>query len=914
MTISIPDGHLIDLRGVIRAKLHPPPCSHDVLFRSRLVEMLAATSARLSVVMAPAGFGKTTLLAQCAEHCSSRSIVTAWFTADDDDCDPSSLVAGFIASVQSSGIDLGDVAESFKGAAPRTHVRVALATLLNRLATTSVPGVLLIDDWHRAAAARTSSILQTLLDNLPAQWRMIIASRLRPDIRLARLASDLNVLQVGAQDLRFTFVEAQRQYRELSDAQLRTIMQHADGWPVALQLARIYLTGPNSAGAIERYTGRTPELASYLAEQVFGQLPLELQDVLLSVSFVRRFNGELINHLCGRSDGWRLLDEIENRHLFLTPTDDTHQWFQLHQLFAEFLQEQCQRRGDLSAAEINRSAAYWFLEHGHMQDAIRHTSVAADPQLACQVIEQAGGWRVMLRSGTPAMRHLTELSSEIAGNRSQLQLARIMLLAKDGHFLLARTAFDELRRESSGFRQWQEGERDLSADGFAIDLILRGYEDRSGDLEGIAALERDLSDREPADAGVAAVLHLLRAQAAYAVGDYNEACRCGEEGLLQCRNADASYLEIFGQLNFGLSLLGRGEVDRAEATYWTALNTASDLLGPENSMQSPLKALLAEIRYLRDDLRGSEELLDEALQKLEKSDTWFDIWASAASVDASLRMAAEGVERGLARLDWAEDFSQRRDMGRLADWALIERVRLLTQSQRLTEAGALADDGRFVELVSGQSAAIRHRFGLWTHAVLAKARLENARGRPQDAVAAMEPLEQLLIERGQVRVRVSVLINSAAAQLSLGNPRAALDSLRDACRICPPEGLRRMFIDETAVAAKVYSLALRAEGGFSQAERAFLRAILVQTSGPGEPGHAVGAEALEHRNAMSALSPLESQILSFLVAGLTNKEIARQLTISESTVVTHRRRLYRKLKVSSRSRAIAVAREMTSSL
>ena len=163
-------------------------------------------------------------------------------------------------------------------------------------------------------------------------------------------------------------------------------------------------------------------------------------------------------------------------------------------------------------------------------------------------------------------------------------------------------------------------------------------------------------------------------------------------------------------------------------------------------------------------------------------------------------------------------------------------------------------------------------------------------------------------------MRVDVLLNRAAAQLSLGNPRAALDSLREACHICPPEGLRRMFIDESAIAARLYGLALSAEGAFSQAERAFLRSILVQASGPGEPGHAVIAQAAEHGNGMSALSPRESQILSYLVAGFTNKEIARQLTISESTVVTHRRRLYRKLNVSSRSKAIAVAREMTSSL
>jgi LuxR family maltose regulon positive regulatory protein len=902
---SVSQRQNVDFRSVIRAKLRPSPCAPDLLFRSRLVEQIATTRARLTVLDAPAGYGKTTLMAQSAEHCRSRSLQTAWLTVDDDDCDPAVFLADLIASISATGLDLGDlVGEPQKATAP-LHTRAALAALLNGMASSPSAGVIFIDDWHRAGTAQTSELLQRFLDNLPAGWRVVLASRVRLAIRLAKLSSDFNLVQIGTQDLRFTFVEAQRQFGEFSNIQLRSVMRHAEGWPVALQLARICLSSQPSSAGLEHFTGRTPELATYLAEQVFGQLPDELQDVLLRVSFARRFNGSLVNHLCNRSDGWELLGDMERRNLFVSPADDAHEWFQFHQLFAEFLQERCRRRGDLSIPGLHRSAAIWFLDEGHIQDAIRHTSLAADPELACRVIEQAGGWRVILRGGTAAMRHLTELSSELASKRSQLQLARIMLLAKEGRLVVARAALEELRAATDEFRHWQEGDRDLSADGFVVDLVLRGYEDRAGDLSRLAVLEQGMPDGQSLDAGVAAVLHLLHAQASYATGDYIEACRHGEAGLLTCRAAEAGYLEIFGQLNFGLSLLGRADCERAEAMFWTAIRTASDVLGADNTMVAPIQVFLAEIRYLRNELAEAQELLDTALPQLESSDTWFDIWASALSVDASLSMAARGLEAAFERLDLAAESAHRRGMGRLMDLIFIERVRLLTQAKRIDEASRAAEESRFVELVASAGPTPNFRFGLWAQAMLASARLENARRRPRDALVAIRTLEPALLERGHLRTLVAVRIQKAVAHSLLGDPRPALEALREALQIGGSEAMRRTFIDEAETAERVYQLGARAGNVLSDSERAFLRGVLA-----GRPGD--GATAGADQGHMSSLSPRESQILSFLVAGLTNKEMARQLTISESTVVTHRRRLYRKLHVTSRSRAIAVARELVS--
>src|SRR5690606_34830773 len=152
-------------------------------------------------------------------------------------------------------------------------------------------------------------------------------------------------------------------------------------------------------------------------------------------AFARRFNGDLVNRLCVRSDGWELLSEMERRNLFVSPADSEHTWFKLHQLFTDFLQERYRRRrGDASIRQLHRIAGEWFLEAGHVHEAIYHTDLAADAELSRRIIEQAGGWRVILKGGTPAMRQLTQLSADLAGERSQLQLARTMLLAKEGRF------------------------------------------------------------------------------------------------------------------------------------------------------------------------------------------------------------------------------------------------------------------------------------------------------------------------------------------------------------------------------------------------------------------------------------------------------------------------------------------------
>lgn len=902
---------------VIHARLAPPPYASNLLYRGRLIDLIAAGEARLTLLEAPAGYGKTTLMSQSHEHCHSRSLTAAWLSIDEEDGDPATFVCDLVAALGAAGMDIqGVLAEHDTHHAP-LYPRHVLAALLNRLSSAASAGVIFIDDLHRADSDAYASVLQAFLDNLPAPWRAVLASRVRPPLALAKYSGASTLCRLGMHELRFTFVEAQRQFGEIPGPQLRALMHHADGWPVVLQLARVCLSAERPTQSLDSFTGRTPEVATYLAEQVFTSLPTALQDVLTRISFARRFNGDLVNRICDRRDGWELLSEMERRNLFVSPADSEHTWFVLHQLFTDFLQERYRRRG-ASIRQLHRIAGEWFLEAGHVPDAIYHTALAADAELGRRIIEQAGGWRVILKGGTPAMRQLTQLSADLAGERSQLQLARTMLLAKEGRFHLARVALEELRARTQGFTSWEEGQRDLSTDGFIVDLILCGYEDRAADIPRLRVLENGLQSAPNADATVSAVIHLLHAQAAYTTGDYLEASRHAEAGLIRCRALEAGYLEIFGHLNLGLALLGRAQVNAAEATFWTAMNLSTRVLGSDNGLACPLSVFLAETRYLRDELSAARELLDVALPQLESSDTWFDIWASAVRTDALLAMATAGIDAALARLKWADDVAHRRGMSRLSDLILIERIQLLTRAGRIADAERSASDPRMIELTATHGPSSSFRFGLWAQAMRAKAVLCVAQGRFHDALRGLETLEPALLERGHVQLLVSVRVQKGVAQCALGDPRSGLESLRSALQDGVPAGMHRSLIDAADGAAALYRLGIDARHMLSPTERALLRTALatgvcvegdkVDLSTDARAGSARGFNRCD----LSALSPRESQILSFMVNGLTNKEMARELSISESTVVTHRRRLYRKLHVTSRSKAIAAARSLAS--
>jgi LuxR family maltose regulon positive regulatory protein len=903
----------VHARDVIRAKLAPPPYAPDLLYRQRLIDLIALGAARLTVLEAPAGYGKTTLMAQSHEHCRSRSVKTAWLSIDEEDSHPVIFVQDLLAAIGSTEVEVSDIIVEREPRHAPAYPRGVLASLLNRMRQATEAGVIFIDDLHRAGNSAHVTLLQTFLDNLPASWRAVLASRMRPPIALARYAGAASLCRLGMQELRFTFVEAQRQFSEIPSAQLRSLMQHTDGWPVALQLARVCLRSESPAQSLDRFTGRTPEIATYLAEQVFTSLPLDLQEALMRLSFARRFNGDLVNLLCDRRDGWDLLSEMERRNLFVSPADSEHTWFVFHQLFTEFLQERCRRSGHIAVRELHRTAGAWFLEAGHIDEAIHHTALAADADLGRRIIEKAGGWRVILGGGTPAMRQLLQLSADLAGERSQLQLARTMLLAKEGRFHLARVALEELRERTDGFRRWEEGERDLSTDGFIVDLVLCGYEDRAADIARIEVLERGLHAQPDADPIVAALIHMLHAQAAYATGDCQEACRSAQAGLMRCRSLDASYLEIFGHLNLGLAQLGRAQIEAAEASLWTAMTLSSRVLGLENGLACPLSVVLAEARYLRNDLDDARDLLESALPQLEISDTWFDIWACAVHTDAALALATAGVSAAQARLKWADEVARRRGMSRLGELIAIERIALLTRSGCIDEAEREAGDPRFVDFTATlQGPNSSFRFGLWARAMLASAQLALARGRFRDALRTLEAVEPALIQRAQVRLLVPLRLQKGAAQCGLGDPRGALEALRCALRDGISAGLHRCFIDAAYTVGPLYRLALDAEHALSPAERALLRVALGAANhaadAPDEPG--ASAPARNRRPELCALSPRESQVLSLLLDGLTNKEMARQLSISESTVVTHRRRLYRKLNVTSRSKAIAAVRSL----
>jgi LuxR family transcriptional regulator, maltose regulon positive regulatory protein len=601
---SGPDAVIVD------TKLTCPAIRVEHVPRPDLVRLLAAGSPKLTLVAAPPGFGKTTLLAQWSGGDDTPRV--AWFSLDDDDNDPSRFFAHLIASIGRIEPELGARAAAAIRAPGADLVRVVLPLLLNDLAALDHDMAVVVDDYYVVTNPAIHEAVAYLIEHAPPSLRVVLATREDPPLPLGRLRARGELVEFRAADLRFTDEEAESFLTgslglELSPEDVARLQARTEGWPAALYLAALSIDGRADASAmIERFAGDDRFVVDYLTTEVLAGQTAELRSFLLRTSILNRFCGPLCDAVVRTSGSGALLAELERSNLLLVPLDAKREWYRYHHLFGELLRHELVAVEPDEVPELHRRASDWYRDAGLIVDAAHHASAAGDLSAAVALVAQHYAFFVGLGQIATVLRWLDALPQEVAAQDWLLCFAAGVVTANAGRL--------------------DEAERWLHL------------------AEGAPQVGR--GGQEPARpiAALAGTLRLLRGDIAGTIANTRRAV----EG------APASDPTMLGpQIVLASGLWWSDAVEEAASILEAATRTAREAEIPVYVVYA--LGVRAAIALERSDERAADALASEALEVMRRADLEEHPWVSMAHIThgvltgrrGDLAAAAEEIERGL---------------------------------------------------------------------------------------------------------------------------------------------------------------------------------------------------------------------------------------------------------------------------
>jgi LuxR family maltose regulon positive regulatory protein len=421
---------------ILTTKLYLPPARPNVVLRPRLVERLnEGLHRKLTLICAPAGFGKTTLLSAWLAGCERP---VAWLSLDEEDSDPTRFLAYLVSALRTITTTIGETALALLQSSQPPPIDNLLPMLLNEIAIMSQPAVLVLDDYHLLDARPIDQAIALLLEHLPPQLHLVIATREDPPLPLARLRARGQLTELRAADLRFTSIEVTAFFTEvmdlsLAEADIAALEARTEGWIAGLQLAALSMQGHQDVGGfIRAFSGDHRYILDYLAEEVLQRQPEQLRSFLLQTSILDRLHGSLCDAVSGQTGGSAQLEALHRGNFFVVLLDDTRQWYRYHHLFAEVLRAYLLAEQPDLISTLHQRASAWYEQHGSSAYAIRHALAAQDFARAADLLELAVPAMRNSRQEAAVLSWLRALPDELIHRRPVLSVAYAWSLLAEG--------------------------------------------------------------------------------------------------------------------------------------------------------------------------------------------------------------------------------------------------------------------------------------------------------------------------------------------------------------------------------------------------------------------------------------------------------------------------------------------------
>ena len=883
-------------------RLHPPQqLVHLVQRPALLVGLDEALQRRLVLLQAPAGYGKTTLLAQWWNSLGNRGVKAAWLTLDEDSRIAAEFLTYVIHAVAAAGVDVGELAAATLQSVEASASRIALNALLYELDRVEGPLVLILDDYHLAQSGETDDLLDMFVRRMPENIHVVIASRLRPGLSLPALRAQGQLREFDATQLRFSLNEAFDLLRpQVCDEDITTLAARTEGWPIALQLAGLLAREhPDAPGVLQSFSGSVDDMADYLATQVFADLPKHLQIFLLETSIFDQFSSELADATRGASDSALLMEELKRLNVLLIPIDRERVWFRHHHLVSEFLASRRGQLGETRHQALQHAATHWFESQGSLLEAVRHARAGGDRARAVRLVEEAGCVRLCLEVGMFRIQSLFALLSPAEIDASaRLRLARSLALFKEGKLQAGDNDLENARRMAKHGLEgldWEVFRRDL----LIVETLRAGWGDIWLAADHYDALDAMSAACRETDPWLSGFLNNLLCLLFLRRGDVGDAKLCVHKALGYYRDAATLYGCLFMNLHLATISLAQGNLSEAANALHVAEELAFSQFGGNTSLLALAQTLMAEVAYERNNVTPATELLNENLAILATSEGWAEIYASGYGSSALLYSARGDVAGAELALDRGMELVRARTLPRVGCFLMARRATVLNRAGRPQEARAWLAKAEQDEFTGTNIS--------WVEAdeiSFARARIELADG---SAAVALDRLESLTVDAEALGHHRSALRADALRALAL----RALERPEDAATVligvldrARGEGYRRLFIDEGPQMAELLRDTIRLKGA-SNVSSATLDYVAELLASFGEL-----TRSDERARLLGALTPREREILRELSRGVANKVIARSLDLNENAVKFHLKNIYRKLGVVSRAMAVTVAEKL----
>jgi ATP/maltotriose-dependent transcriptional regulator MalT len=897
--------------SLVSTKLRPSRARPKLVARPRLTERLEReTGRRLTLISAPAGFGKTTLLLEWLEGREGGSV--AWLSLDEGDNDPVRFLSYLVAALRrTAGEGFGEGVLAALRSPERQRIEAVIGAFVNELADLPGEVAVVLDDYHLIDSEGVHGMVAFLLEHLPEGAHLVICGRVDPPLPLARLRVRGQMTELHAADLRFTPEEAAAFLGDvmglnLSADDVAALEQVTEGWIAALQLAALSMREREDvSGFIRSFSGSHRDVFDFLAEEVLQGQTEKVQTFLLETSILDRLSGPLCDALTGRDDGQRTLERLERENLLVIPLDDERVWYRYHHLFADFLRGRLMRESPERAGELHLRASDWYEKNALVAEAVDHALSAGDHERAARLMEGGIGQTWYRGEVMTLLGWLRKLPREAMLRRPLLLVWYAAALMLVGRF----EGVESLLREAEGAvggagegqgeepRPGADDPQHVRATAAAVRSLharLRG--DPKGAIEharrALALLPEGNLDPRPFAA-------LCLAEAYLAADDPEAANATFAETAELARAAGHDYIALTAMGSLIHLRMSQGRLREAEGLLRQALSFAAERGAELLPAVGRVRIGMGELLYERDDLEASERELRLGTELVERAGE-LEVLVRGRVALSRVRGAMGDPEGAIGLAGEAARLARESGAPRAIADAALWKARLHLMSNDLEAAASDLEGASDVGDVP-RSAREAERIAL--------ARLLVAREDHDEALRLLDRSRETAEAADGRSGVIEILALQALALWAESKREAAVSTLAEALALAEPEGYVRTFVDEGPPMAELLSGVLEAQQRgrpepVGRIPAPYLRKLLA-ASERDAPGAASPAAGLPE-----PLSERELEVLQLIAAGKTNRRIASELFVSVGTVKTHINNVYRKLDAHSRTQALARAREL----
>ena len=925
---------------ILATKLYIPAPPPKIVNRTQLVERLnAGVHRKLTLISAPAGFGKSALVSEWVAGCDRP---VAWLSLDEGDSDLTRFLVGLVAALQTIMANVGAGVQQMLQS-PRTPATESILTaLLNEISTVRDPFILVLDDYHALDSRPIDQALSFLIEHPSPSMHLVITTREDPHLPLARLRVRGQLTELRVTDLRFTRSEAAEFLNrvmalDISEADIAALETRTEGWIAGLQLAALALQRTTSTlttstqrdndphSFIQSFTGSHHFVMDYLVEEVLQQQPERVQTFLLRTSILNRLCGPLCDAvlLDVATSGQETLEYLEHANLFMVPLDSERRWYRYHHLFAELLRQRLRQSSASSikdiqdienkepgVAKLHNRASQWYEHQGLLADAIHHALAAENFERAADLVERE--WPAMHRSyfrSTMTFGWMKALPDTLVRARPVLSVGYAWELLRIGQPEAAearlRDAEHWLEATAPTAARVVVDEAEFQTLPASIATARAYHALALGNVPATVTYAQRALDlfpmEDPVGRGPAAALLGL---AYWASGDLDMSYRTLADSMAGFQKVGNILFAISGTNGLADIRIAQGRLHEAISTYERALQLATTQ-GSKTVLQGTADFYLGlhEVHHEQGDLESAETFLSKS-QELGEPAAHSPNWPYRLCLaQAHMKQAQGDLDATLDLLDKAERLYSRGPVPNVRPIAAM-KARVWVVQSRLTKAlGWVHERGLSIEDDLSYMREFEHI--TLARALIAQYEHDRVENSIRDALKLLERLLAAAEVGGWMGSVIEILVIQALAYATLADIRAALMPLERALTLAEPEGYVRIFVDEGPPMAALLQAA--AKRGIAPNYVSRLRTAFGAAEGQALVTPPLGAQPIL---ASGSLSERELDVLRLLRTELSGPEIARELRVSLNTLRTHTKNIFNKLEVNNRRAAIRRAQQL----